>query len=42
MGLHLCQNREGHRQYVSKLDDSIFDKSFNKNEVKLIGGEWAE
>lgn len=42
MGLQLCQIREGDRQYASKLDNTIFDKNFSKNEIKLIGGEWTE
>ena len=42
MGLHMCQIREGDRQYVSKLDNTIFNKNFNKNEIKSIGGEWTE
>ena len=42
MGLHLCQIREGVRQYVSKLDNTILDKSFKENEIKLSGGEWTE
>ena len=33
MGLHMCQIREGDRQYVSKIDNTIFDKNFNKNEI---------
>ena len=41
MGLHFCQIREGVMHYVSKLDNTVFDKSFKENEIKL-SGEWTK